>query len=60
MRKFYAVYPTWNAVRSELIFWVAVYVDVVVIWHAHVPKMNLQYLKDIKTADMFTMTPINS
>lgn len=60
MRKFYSVFPTWNAVRSELIFWVAVYVDVVVIWHAHVPKMNLQYLMDVKTADMFTMTPINS
>lgn len=27
MRKFYAVFPTWNAVRSELIFFVAVYVD---------------------------------
>ena len=60
MRKFYSVFPTWNSVRPELIFLVAVYVDVVVIWHAHVPKMNLQYLKDIKTADMFTMTPINS
>lgn len=57
MRKFYAVFPTWNAVRSELIFLVAVYVDGV-IWH--VPKLNLQYLMDVKTADMFTMTPINS
>lgn len=56
MRKFYAVFPTWNAVRSELIFFVAVYVDGV-IWHTHVPKLNLQYLMDVKTADMFTMTP---
>lgn len=56
MRKFYAVFPTWNAVRSELIFFVAVYVDGE-IWHMHVPKLNLQYLMDVKTADMFTMTP---
>ena len=59
MRKFYAVFPTWNAVRSELSFLVAVYDDGV-IWHTHVPKLNLQYLMDVKTADMFTMTPINS
>jgi len=56
MRKFYAVFPTWNAVRSELIFFVAVYVDGV-IWHMYVPKLNQQYLMDVKTADMFTMTP---
>ena len=56
MRKFYAVFQTWNAVRSELIFFVAVYVDGG-IWHMHVPKLNLQYLMDVKTADMFTMTP---
>lgn len=56
MRKFYAVFPTWNAVRFEMIFFVAVYVDGV-IWHTHAPKLNLQYLKDVKTADMFTMTP---
>lgn len=55
MRKFYAVFPTWNAVRSELSFLVAVYVDGV-IWHTHVPKLKLQYLMDVKTADMFTMT----
>lgn len=56
MRKFYAVFSNLNAVRSELIFFVAVYVDGV-IWHTHVPKLNLQYLMDVKTADMFTMTP---
>lgn len=56
MRKFYAVFPTWNAARSELSFLVAVYVDWE-IWHTHVPKLNLQYLMDVKTADMFTMTP---
>ena len=43
MRKFYAVFPTWNAVRSELIFFVAVYGDRV-IWHMRVPKLNLQCL----------------
>lgn len=32
MRKFYSVFPTWNSVRPELIFLVAVYVDGL-IWH---------------------------
>jgi len=43
-------------VRSELNDFEGVYVDGG-IWLMHVPKLNLQYLMDVKTADMFTMTP---